>query len=48
MFFEVKDGALFARRSNELICVQAWGENSLRVRATKNYAFSGCDGTCAP
>ena len=44
MVFEIIDGSLYARHQNELICVQAWGENSLRVRATSNFTFSGCDG----
>ena len=48
MLFEINSGTLYARHQNELICIQAWGENSLRVRVTNNFTFSGCDGGLLP
>ena len=32
-------GALVRRRFDETVCIEPWGENSFRVRATKNNAF---------
>ena len=42
MFFE-KDGKLFYTYDNETVCVEAWGKNALRVRATYNAAFTDHD-----
>ncbi len=41
MFFSEKDNALIAKHENETIMVEAWGRNSLRVRASQNPRFSG-------
>jgi alpha-D-xyloside xylohydrolase len=41
--FREKDGKLIYFYDNETVCIEAWGENALRVRATKNYDFSGRD-----
>ncbi len=43
MFFETEENALIARRGNETVRVEGWGENSLRVRATVNAGFTGED-----
>ena len=34
-YFEEKDGALYYRYDAERVIVEPWGENSLRVRASK-------------
>lgn len=40
----LKDGnALIARRGGETLRIEAWGNNSLRVRAAMYDAWSGCD-----
>ena len=39
---------LFIRNDSEIIVIESWGEDSLRVRATKNYAFSGNDQALMP
>ena len=33
MFYE-ENGRLFRKNGHELVCIEAWGENALRVRAT--------------
>ena len=38
-FFEVKDGALFFKRRQEIMEICPWGAG-LRVRATQNRSFS--------
>ena len=38
MFF-IKDNALLRRNDKELLCIEPWGKNSLRVRATQRYEF---------
>ncbi len=49
MFFSTEENALIARAGNELIRIERWGENALRVRATMNRAFSEAEkGLCAP
>jgi len=35
MIFE-KDGKLFYQFDNEMVCIEGWGQNALRLRATKN------------
>ena len=35
MRFEEKDGALLAYHQGEMLRIESWGEDSLRVRATK-------------
>lgn len=39
MFYE-KDHKLFYSYDNETVCVEAWGANALRVRATHNLRFT--------
>jgi alpha-D-xyloside xylohydrolase len=39
MIFE-KEGKLFFQYDNEMVCIEAWGPNALRVRATKNAEFN--------
>lgn len=41
--FEAKNGKLYYFYDSEKICIEAYGENALRVRATKNFNFSGRD-----
>ena len=41
-FFEVKDGALFFKRRQEIMEICPWGAG-LRVRATQNRSFSDKD-----
>lgn len=40
MIFEKKQNVLIAKHQNETIMVEAWGNNSLRIRATQFPAFS--------
>lgn len=42
MFLE-ENGKLLYRYDGETVCIEAWGENALRVRATKNAEFTGRD-----
>ena len=37
------EGKLYRRMDTELLCVEAWGNNALRVRATQNANFTGRD-----
>ena len=37
--FQLKDNALLRRCDQELLRIEAWGRNSLRVRATERYDF---------
>lgn len=37
--FKQKDGALYQRKDKELLKIEPWGENSLRIRATQNAEF---------
>lgn len=39
MFYE-KQNKLYYTYDNETVCVEAWGRNALRVRATHNYRFT--------
>lgn len=39
MFYE-KQNKLYYAYDNETVCVEAWGRNALRVRATHNYQFA--------
>ena len=41
MNFEKKDNVLIARRRNETLLIEAWGTDSLRVRATEYMEFTG-------
>jgi alpha-D-xyloside xylohydrolase len=34
--FDVVDGVLYVKLSNEIVRIEAWGENSIRLRATRN------------
>ncbi len=34
--YEIKEGKLFYRYAKDTVCVEAWGENSLRVRAWRS------------
>jgi len=34
--FDVVDGVLYVKLSNEIVRIDAWGENSIRLRATRN------------
>lgn len=43
MFFSQENGALIGRQQEEVLRLEAWGKNSLRVRATRNPGFSGSD-----
>ena len=42
MFFE-KEGKLIYSYDGETVCIEAWGKDALRVRATKNRSFTGRD-----
>ncbi|MGN1026444.1 MAG: TIM-barrel domain-containing protein [Faecousia sp.] len=41
--FTEKNGKLFYQYDNETVCVEAWGKNALRVRATCNAGFAAHD-----
>ena len=41
MRFEIKDGALIAHRQGEMLRVEAWGIDALRVRATRYPQLTG-------
>lgn len=41
MNFEKRDNVLIARRRNETLLIEAWGTDSLRVRATEYMEFTG-------
>jgi hypothetical protein len=43
MRFSVQDDALVCRRQGETLCIEAWGPDALRVRATRYAHFSGND-----
>ena len=34
-----EDGRIYRRFDKELLCVEPWGKNSFRVRATQRYEF---------
>ena len=40
MIFISKEEKLYIRKENEMIIIEAWGKDSLRIRATKNFNFS--------
>ena len=42
MFLE-KEGKLIYSYAGETVCIEAWGKDALRVRATKNRSFTGRD-----
>ena len=42
MIFE-RDGKLFYRQDKDFLCIEPWGPNALRVRATPNRAFNDED-----
>lgn len=41
MFFSIKNHSLIARRQTELLCIEPWGKDALRVRATQYTDFTG-------
>ncbi len=43
MRFEIENGALLCYHQGEKLQIEAWGKDSLRVRATKRMQFSGND-----
>jgi alpha-D-xyloside xylohydrolase len=43
MFFAEENGALVCRRQNELLRIEAWGKNALRVRTTLMPEFTSND-----
>ncbi len=43
MFFSVDQNRLTVRKNGELLLLEAWGTDAIRVRATKNYALSGAN-----
>ena len=46
--FKEKDGRLIYRMEDEMVQIEAWGKNALRVRATCNGAFTGQDWALDP
>ena len=40
MIFESTNNGLMARHQNEMIYIEAWGKDSLRVRTTKYMSFT--------
>lgn len=38
-----KEGKLIYSYDGETVCIEAWGKDALRVRATKNRSFTGRD-----
>ena len=43
MIFSAENGRLSIRRGTELVWIEPWGEDSLRVRATRRSAMTGRD-----
>ena len=43
MLFSEKNNTILAQEGNEVIQIEAWGKDSLRVRVTKNHNLSGKD-----
>lgn len=43
IYFSEENGKLIVRKNGELLQIEAWGTDALRVRATKNYTLSGAD-----
>ncbi len=43
MGLHLENGCLYRRMGTEFVCVAPWGKDGLRVRATRNPAFSGED-----
>ena len=43
MQFKIENGALVCHRQGETLRIEAWGQDSLRVRSTMFPAFSGQD-----
>lgn len=41
MAYYVQEGKLILKAGTELLCIEAWGANGLRVRVTRNSGFSG-------
>ena len=41
MAYYLQEGKLIRKTGTELLCVEAWGANGLRVRVTRNRDFSG-------
>ena len=48
MLFAVKNEKLFIQNENEILQIEAWGSDALRVRATRNHGFSEQDGGLLP
>jgi len=43
MFFSERDGRLFCRKEGEVLCLEGWGPNALRIRATHHSDFTSND-----
>ena len=41
--FTVENGILTYKRRREIVRIEGWGENGLRVRATENHGFTAHD-----
>lgn len=48
MYFEENRGRLIARKQNEKILIEAWGNNALRVRVTHNADFTDDNRALSP
>ena len=48
MYFTKTESSLTAKQQNETILIEAWGVNALRVRVTRNPAFTGQDNALSP
>lgn len=48
MYFEKNSNRLTARKQNEGILIEAWGNNALRVRVTHNADFTEDDKALSP
>ena len=48
MYFEKNSNRLTARKQNERILIEAWGNNALRVRVTHNADFTEDDKALSP
>ena len=42
-YFKIENGVLSFRRGHEIIRVEGWGDNALRVRTTENKSFTNED-----
>lgn len=48
VYFFVKENTLSVRNSDELLQIEAWGKDAVRVRVTRNPKFSGSEGGLLP